>query len=151
MDETCVALKNWYAAATEHWQLHPKLANWSICWILRPGRVKSQHGLSRLERVQWEGEECHHHRLTRRPEEFSTLCSSLVLFRVDAIVKRGKNEKKQGAASKNSIPPRYWHYYTACRADSKGRDWLFYCTFNWDCQSACSFPGPEKRHYDYHY
>ena len=104
------------------------------------------HGLK-----EWEGEECHHHRLTRRPEEFSTLRSSLVLFRVDAIVKRGKNEKKQGAASKNSIPPRYWHYYTACRADSKGRDWLFYCTFNWDCQSACSFPGPEKRHYDYHY
>ena len=45
---------------------------------------------------EWEGEECHHHRLTRRPEEFSTLCSSLVLFRVDAIVKRRKNEKSRG-------------------------------------------------------
>ena len=62
--------------------------------------------------------------------------SALVLFRVDATVKNKKKKKKRGVASKNSIAPRYWHYCTACGATSKGRDWLFYCTFNWDCQSG---------------
>ena len=41
---------------------------------------------------EWEGEECHH-RLTTRPEEFST---RLVLFRVDGIVK-----KKEGIENAN--------------------------------------------------
>ena len=50
---------------------------------------------------EWEGEECHH-RLTTRPEEFST---RLVLFRVDGIVKKEGMEKENEKTKKSGGRP----------------------------------------------
>ena len=50
---------------------------------------------------EWEGEECHH-RLTTRPEEFST---RLVLFRVDGIVKKEGIEKENEKTKKSGGRP----------------------------------------------
>ena len=128
----------------------PRCCHWSRrgrtvgrCWIIRPGRVKSQHGLSRLERVGGGRMSSSTYYATRRIFNSARIVSGRWHCKKKGRnrKRKRKNEKKRGAASKNSIPPRYWHYCTACGAGSKGRDWLFYCTFNWDCQSACSFPG----------